>query len=197
MKLSDKQKEFCKQYLHDLNGAQAAIRAGYSQKTARTIANRLLTKVDIIKYLNGLRKRREVKTQVKQDRVLLEIARLAFADPRRAFDDNGNLLPVKDWPDDVAACIASIKVTEVKDFHKENADITTTLKEIKFWDKSKNLELAARHLGMLNDRLTVRIEDELDGLTREQLLERACRIRDTLMAAESSRQPELGDYIDA
>jgi phage terminase small subunit len=90
------------------------------------------------------------RVEVDQDRILLEIARLALNDPRRAFDTNGALLPIQDWPDEVAAAVSTIKVNEIRD---PDGNVVGETKEIKFWDKGKQLELAARHLGMLNDKL--------------------------------------------
>ena len=54
--MTEKQKRFCEEYLTDMNATQAAIRAGYSKRTARQMANRLLTKVDIREYIDGLLK---------------------------------------------------------------------------------------------------------------------------------------------
>jgi phage terminase small subunit len=160
--LTDKQKAFCEEYLIDFNGTQAAIRAGYSKKTANEIASENLAKPYISAYIKFLQEQRSKRTEVTQDRVLLEIARLAFNDPRRAFDGDGNLLPVKQWPDDVAAAISSIKVTEMKSGDDE---VVTQLKEVKFWDKGKQIELAAKHLGMFTDKLQIS-----GGLTLEELL---------------------------
>ena len=53
--MTPKQKKFCVEYLIDLNGTQAAIRAGYSKKTANRIANQLLSKLDIRNYIKDLR----------------------------------------------------------------------------------------------------------------------------------------------
>lgn len=193
MILTDKARQFCAEYLKDLNAGQAAIRAGYSAKSAYRTASRMLADKDIQAYLAKISKKRSLRTAVTQDRVLTEISRLAFNDPRRAFDDNGALLPVQDWPDDVAAAIASIECNEIK----LDGVVVGMVKKVKFWDKSKNLELAARHLGMLNDKLTVTIEDEFAQLTPAQLLERATQIRDRLVALEQAKARRLENYIDA
>jgi phage terminase small subunit len=143
--LSAKQQRFIEEYLIDLNGTQAAIRAGYSVKTADRMASENLRKPDIQKALQEKQAARAERTQITQDKVLVEIARLAFNDPRRAFDGNGNLLSIQDWPDEVAAAISSIKVTEVK---TGDSEIETSLKEIKFWDKGAAQEKLCKHLGM-------------------------------------------------
>lgn len=74
--LTDKQKMFCKEYLIDLNSAQACIRAGYSEKTARTIGSKLLTKVDIQKEIDRLKAIREKKIELTAEKVLKDIERV-------------------------------------------------------------------------------------------------------------------------
>lgn len=76
MNLNDKQKAFCEEYLIDLNATQAAIRAGYSEKTANEQAARMLTKTNIQEYIQELKKARSDRTQVTQDKVLNDIERL-------------------------------------------------------------------------------------------------------------------------
>lgn len=152
MALNAKQQAFCDEYIIDFNATQAAIRAGYSEKTSYSHGQRLLNDVEIQKEISKKQIERSKRTEITQDRVLLEIARLAFNDPRKAFDDNNALLPVKQWPDEVAAAVSSIKINEIKD--SEGNHIGET-KEIKFWDKGKQIELAGRHLGMWNDKLTL------------------------------------------
>ena len=149
MKFTEKQSQFVKEYLIDLNATQAAIRAGYSPKTAVPQASRLLSNVNIQGLINKEVQKRAKRTHIEQDRVLLEIARLAFNDPRKAFDENNALLPIQNWPDEVAAAISAIKVNEII---IDGVAIGTT-KEIKFWDKSRNLELAGRHLKMFTDKI--------------------------------------------
>ncbi|GAG09126.1 unnamed protein product, partial [marine sediment metagenome] len=79
-KLTKKRKLFCEEYIIDFNGAQAAVRSGYSSKTARTQASALLTKPDIqLEILAAIKKRSE-RTGITQDRVILELARIAFSD---------------------------------------------------------------------------------------------------------------------
>ena len=90
MEVNRKQNCFCEEYLKDLNGAQAAIRAGYSKKTARNIATQLLSKLHIERKINELIGKRSKRTEITADNVLREMGRLAFNDPRRVFDENGN-----------------------------------------------------------------------------------------------------------
>ena len=71
--LNEKQKQFCEEYIIDLNGTQAAIRAGYSKKTARAIANELLTKLDIQEYICELKNKRSERFKYSQDELMRDI----------------------------------------------------------------------------------------------------------------------------
>ena len=101
MTLNEKQKQFCNEYLIDFNGTQAAIRAGYSAKTAKSIANENLTKPDIQAYLSELIENRNERTKITQDEVIRDIievknrcmqkAPVIFMG-NRVQDENGNNL---------------------------------------------------------------------------------------------------------
>jgi phage terminase small subunit len=103
MPLTKKQQLFIDEYLIDLNATQAAIRAGYSLKTAHNRGYELRHLPTIQAQIAEKMAQRAQQLALDQNRVVLEIARLAFNDPRRAFAANGRLLPVQDWPDEVAA----------------------------------------------------------------------------------------------
>jgi phage terminase small subunit len=149
-KLTDKRQRFVDEYLIDLNATQACIRAGYSKKNADKIGPGLLGDIRISEAIKKALDNRSERTEITQDRVLLEIARLAFNDPRRAFDSGGKLLPIQSWPDDVAAAISSIKVTEEKG---ADGAVISQVKEVKFWDKGKQLDLAGKHLGLFLEKI--------------------------------------------
>lgn len=71
--MNDKQERFCNEYLIDLNGTQAAIRAGYSLKTARSIANELLTKPDIQNYIQELQEGIKKRNKISQDEIIQDL----------------------------------------------------------------------------------------------------------------------------
>ena len=79
-KLTEKQKRFCEEYLIDLNATQAAVRAGYSPKTAEQAAARLLRNVKVQEYLNILREKQSERTQITADMVLKELEKIALAE---------------------------------------------------------------------------------------------------------------------
>ena len=164
MSLNDKQRRFIDEYLLDLNATQAAIRAGYSERTANEQGSRLLAKVNI---QNEVKKRmgdREKRTEITQDMVLEELAKLAFLDIRRAFNPDGGLMAVHELDDDTAAAVAGLEVIEM---NGENGK-TCRLKKVKLSDKRAALELIARHLGMFNDKLNLGFPP-IENLTPDQM----------------------------
>lgn len=74
--LNEKQKAFCREYIKDFNATQAAIRAGYSEKTANRIASRLLTKVDIQEYVDKLKHEAAVKSRVTPEWILAKLEQI-------------------------------------------------------------------------------------------------------------------------
>lgn len=143
-RLTDKQKRFISEYLVDLNATQAAIRAGYSAKTAQAIGTENLSKPLIQAALQDAMEKRARRTEITQDRVLLELARIGFCDPRKLFDDDGNPLSVSAIDDDTAATISLLDV----DVTTDEYGTVTRSKRYRFNDKIKALELLAKHLGM-------------------------------------------------
>lgn len=137
--LTDKQKRFCEEYLVDLNATQAAIRAGYSSKTASRIAIELLNKTHVSAYLNKLMQQRSKRTEITADRVLEELAAIAFSD-RTELAQVGkhgevNFTPTEKLPDEAKKIIAGI----------ENGKYGT---KVTTYDKVKALELLGKHLGL-------------------------------------------------
>ncbi len=163
--MTPKQERFVQEYLIDLNATQAATRAGYSARTANEQGARLLANVSVRLRLQAAMKERAERTHITQDRVLQELARLAFSDLRKAFKDDGSLKLPKEWDDDTAAAMAGVDTTTTSvGGGDEEAPLSLTTKKVKVFDKSAALTLAMRHLGLLNDKLeltlpTVRVKD--------------------------------------
>lgn len=164
--LTKRQEEFCRQYMIDLNGTQAAIRAGYSKKGAHVQAAQLLSNPKVRSFANTLKAERAERTEITSDRVLMEIGRLAFADIRRVFTEDGKLLPVHLLPSEVAASISAIEVVTSKVPGGEPGDVEHTAK-IKFWDKRGSLELLGRHLKLFTDKIELEVGDELATRLKE------------------------------
>ena len=144
-----KQERFVEEYLIDLNATQAAIRAGYSPKTAQEQASRLLSNVKVQTAISKAQAERSRRTGINQDRVIREIAKLAFLNPVDVIDMDEATVKGEAHRDDTA-CIASVKV---KNIPTEDGAITE--REVKTYDKLKALELLGRHLGMFNDKVKV------------------------------------------
>ena len=165
MKLTDKQKMFVAEYLIDLNATQAAIRAGYSAKTAYRIGAELLQKTSVQEAIQKRQKDREARTGVTADRVLTELARVAFGDPRKVMSwgpDGVTLTSSRDLSDDEAALVAEAS---------ETTSANGGSIKMKMNDKMKALELLGKHLGMFTDKVehSGSILNPFDGLTTEQL----------------------------
>ena len=148
-KLTPKQKAFCEEYIVDLNGTQAAIRAKYSKKTAGVMASENLKKPNISAYIAQLAGKRSEKCEITAERVLGEIAKLAFFNRADVIDDDGNTLPLNKWSRDQLAAVQ--EVTESKMFYGKRKYVTTT--KTKVADKKSSLELLGRHLKLFTDKI--------------------------------------------
>jgi hypothetical protein len=82
------------------------------------------------------------------DSVMAELSKIVHADPRKLFDDNGTLLPIRQWPDDMAGAVASIEVDELFDGKGRGRKFIGYTKKVKFWDKNSGIEKAMKHLGL-------------------------------------------------
>ena len=147
--MTDKQKRFCEEYLVDLNATQAAIRAGYSPRSAGDVACKNLKKTDIRARIDRMLADQSVRTGVTADRVIRELAKVAFMKGTDVIDtETGD---VRDGAtDDDRACIAAVKVKRVN-----GADFDSTEREIRLCDKVKALELLGKHFGIFEDNINV------------------------------------------
>ena len=151
MEKQSRQDIFVEEYLIDLNATQAAIRAGYSVKTAEQQGSRLLSNVKVQTKIAKAMAERSKRTGVNQDRVVLELAKIAFVNPSELIDTNTGKVLSGASPDDLA-CIQSVKVkktTKGKSVIEE--------REVRVHDKIKALEKLGQHLGMWNDKIDVNV----------------------------------------
>jgi len=148
-KLTEKQKTFCDEYLIDLNATQAAIRAGYSPDSAKEIGCENLTKPNIRAYIDKEIANRSKRTGINQDRVIRELARIAFVNANDVINMNEATLKADATEDDTAT-IASVKVKTIPTKEGEGVE-----REIKLADKLKALELLGKHLGMFKDNINI------------------------------------------
>jgi phage terminase small subunit len=159
--LTDKQKAFVEEYLIDLNATQAAIRAGYSEKTARQVGNENLTKPDVADAIAAAQAERSQRTEVSADRVLLELARISFSDAMRHYviDEEGNVQLAEGAPEGATAAVSSIKRKSRTVTNKQGDTETFVETEIRLWDKNTAIANAGKHLGMFVDRHEVTGKD--------------------------------------
>lgn len=153
--LTPKQQRFIKEYLIDLNATQAAIRAGYSEKTASQIGEQNLRKLEIQAAVNAAVAERSERTKITQDMVLQEIAKLSFSNMLDYITINKDGLAYVDLSQitrDQAAAIQEITVDEYVDGKGEDARDVKKVK-IKLADKRGSLELLGRHLKMFTDKV--------------------------------------------
>jgi len=154
-KLTPKMVKFAKEYVKDFCITKAAVRAGYSKSTANSFQSDFFTRSLLQELIRFETKRQNVMSDIDTQRVLEEINKVAMGDPRRtmAWDDFGITVKRSDEiPDDVAACIKEV-YTDAKGQVR-----------LKFHDKVKALEMLARHLDIIDDKLIDK--ESMDKLAR-------------------------------
>ncbi|MCX6178156.1 MAG: terminase small subunit [Chlorobiales bacterium] len=108
-RLTPKQDQFCREYLVDMNATQAAIRAGYSAKTADRIGAELLGKTWVSAMVEELKKKRAEKLDISENRILAEIASIAFSNVGDLVDDNGKFIEIKKLKPSTLRAIKSVR----------------------------------------------------------------------------------------
>lgn len=152
--LSDKHQNFVREYLIDLNATKAALRAGYSQKTAYSQGQRLLKNAEIKTAIDSAIVKRSEENNITASMVLKELARIAFSDLTQTLESNSNgegfsVVNLKELPENVRRCIKTIEQKPITT--KEDGYIGNAVTKISFYDKMKALDLIGRHLGMWSD----------------------------------------------
>ncbi|WP_257541059.1 terminase small subunit [Sphingobium sp. CFD-1] len=138
--MTPKQQRFVEEYLIDLNATQAAIRAGYSAKTAKQQGQRLLTNVDVATALTEAKTARSEETGINAAWVLTRLAQEAYADLADLYDEQGRVKPVKDWP--LVWRQGLVAGVEVEAIGEGAGHVT----KIKISDRIKRVELIGKHV---------------------------------------------------
>lgn len=149
--MNERQKRFVTHYLKDPNATKAAIAAGYSKNTAYSIGQENLKKPEIAAAIEKGRVKLAEKLEISAERVAREMARLAFYDPRKFFNDDGSAKSITQLDDDTAMALAGVDVVELTG----DGAVTGHVKKFKLSDKGANLERLGRHLGMFKERISV------------------------------------------
>lgn len=148
--MDDRHELFCQLYISTLNGAKAAIKAGYSRKTAVVQASRLLAREDVKSRIAQLQSEIAERNKITADKVIQELAKLSFWNIK-TFLKKGNLIKdLTKLSDEECIPVAGVKIKETKSVidGKEVTEVTTELKLI---DKSGNLVQLGRHLGIFKE----------------------------------------------
>lgn len=183
--LTPKQRAFVREYLIDLNATQAAIRAGYSGKTAGQIGEQNLKKLEISTAIEAAMKNRADRTDITADRVLKELAKIGFADIRKAIKWQGTLVTEEDNPDGGdTLTIKNVVTNNVQLVSSEEIDDETAAAiseisqntnggiKLKLHDKRAALVDIGKHLGMFTDKVQLSGDpnNPLQHVTRIELV---------------------------
>lgn len=155
--LTPKQKRFVEEYLIDLNATQASIRAGYSKKYADRQAHELLEKTRVVAAIRAKIEERSKRIEITQDMVLKELFSTL----------TGTMGDVAEWTANAVTLIPKNELSEkgikiikkVKSYTRTGEFGIDTQVEVEIQDKLKAIELCMRHLGMLNDKLSLNTKD--------------------------------------
>lgn len=189
MALTDKQKRFCEEYLIDLNATQVAIRAGYSPKTAEQTASRLLRNVKVQEYIAKRQKELSRSTEITQERVIKELALIAFSnnadyahvvEKKLQVEAGGTLVDVLD-KDGNPVMYRTVEPVLTEELTEEQKRALAVIKkgrdglEVKSCDKVKALELLGKHLGIFTDKIEANVNDTTRSELQELLAQRKAR----------------------
>lgn len=189
MALTPKQKRFCEEYLIDLNATQAAIRAGYSPKTAEQTASRLLRNVKVQEYIAKRQKELSRSTEITQERVIKELALIAFSnnadyahvvEKKLQVEAGGALVDVLD-KDGKPVTYRTVEPVLTEELTEEQKRALAVIKkgrdglEVKSCDKVKALELLGKHLGIFTDKIEANVNDTTRSELQELLAQRKAR----------------------
>ena len=158
MKLTPKQMRFVDEYMIDFNATQAAIRAGYKEKTAHVIGAENLRKPKIAEEIARRQKDLQRRTEVTQERVVKELARIAFAN---IADYIHVETQTRTKDDGTEVTYQTVMFSETQELSADQRAALAVVKqsvngfELKLHDKIKALELLGRHIGMFNDKLSL------------------------------------------
>lgn len=152
--LSPKQQRFVEEYLIDLNATQAAIRAGYSKKTASEMGYENLNKPQILDAITHAKAERSARTEITQDMVLQELAKIGFADIRNVAAWGST--PVVDEDGSMTYPVELINSAEIDDKTAaaiSEVSLTAQGVKVKMIDKKGALDSIGKHLGMFTDKV--------------------------------------------
>lgn len=144
--LTPKQERFCQEYVVDFNATQAAIRAGYSKKTAKSIGQENLTKPDLREFVAELQKALQKATGIDAQRVINEYVKVGFSNIKAFLEEGNSIRDISQLPDDVAAAVESIQ-SDIRHDGGDSEGYTEKVK-LKLHSKLSALNDLGKHLGI-------------------------------------------------
>lgn len=171
-RLTPQHELFVKEYLVDLNATAAYIRAGGSPATADRAAARLMKKGTLTQIaIARAMAERAARVGITADRVLQEVARIAFGDPRVLFREDGALRAPTEYGEHDAAMIEGIKTRRIVEIAMDEDGkqklMPVEIQEVKLASKAGALGMLMRHLGLNNDKLDVTLNMPLAQALQE------------------------------
>lgn len=161
--LLPKQVAFCHEYLKDLNGHQAAIRAGYSPKTAHVQASRLLSYAKVKNLIGDLMEVRNEETLTDAAYILRRLREMDELDIIDIINDDLSFKKLVDWPKPWRQSLSALDVQEIIESGNDGETITRVLKKVKWPDKPKILEMMGKHVDVQAFREQQAITQEVTG----------------------------------
>lgn len=161
--MTPKQAAFIAEYLVDKNATQAAIRAGYSAKTANEQGSRLLANVSVRAAIDAALAKQADTLEITAERILRERARLAFLDPGKLFDAEGQPIPIQDLDADTRACIVGIEVMEQYEGHGEERRFIGYLKKYRLAGKDASLAALEKRFGLVEKPIRFKLPPVTDA----------------------------------
>jgi len=147
--MAERERLFIEAYIaNGGDGAKAARAAGYASSGAKARAQTLLKRPNVVKSLAERRAKLARKFELTSEAVIAELSKIVHADPRRLFGDDNKMLPMQDWPDDMAAVVASVETDELFEGNGKDRKFIGYTKKVRFWDKNSAIEKAMKHLGL-------------------------------------------------
>lgn len=184
---------FIKEYLLDQNATRAAIAAGYSEKSAKVTASRLLTYANVREAIERENAKINAKLEISVERVKLELARLAFFDPRAFWNKDGSAKQITELDEDSARALAGFEVAELFEGTGQERGLAGYVKKFKLADKGLNLERLGRHLQMFPTKVDFNATLEIHKVDDASLEQRIAQLeRDLGLAGAIDEAGSIG-----
>ena len=161
--LKEKHKVFVENYLIHFVGARAARDAGYEPSNSRVLAWNLLHDPLIIEYMK--KRSGEIMAEIKEEqlKIFRELMKVGHSKIRDLYTPAGALKPLDEWPEDIAACVSSIK-QKVRTATVGGITTTTKSLEVRLWNKNQALDILSKVTGLQTSELKVSLPDNVGSL---------------------------------